>query len=193
VKGEKMKRSFLEGLGIEDKETIDKILNENGKDLESAKQELTVQRDDYKSQLDKAQNTLKSFEGVDINELKGRISKLENDIATEKQNSEQRIADIQFDHLIMDTAKEFGAKDIEAVLPFVDKDKLKNSKNQEADIKAAFETVKKEKDYLFESEKPTEPIEGGVGPTTPPKRGLKTAEELDKMSYADYKAYRKNN
>lgn len=35
-------------------------------------------------------------------------------------------------------------------MPFLDVDKLKASKNQESDIKAALEIVKKEKGYLFQ-------------------------------------------
>ena len=35
-------------------------------------------------------------------------------------------------------------------MPFIDVEKLKASKNQEQDIKAAIESVKKEKAYLFQ-------------------------------------------
>ncbi len=34
-------------------------------------------------------------------------------------------------------------------MPFLDTEKLKSSKNQDADIKAAFEGLKKDQSYLF--------------------------------------------
>lgn len=65
-----MQRKFLEGLGLE-KSIIDKILNENGTDIEKAKERLETERDNYKSQLETAQTALKKFEGVNVEELKG--------------------------------------------------------------------------------------------------------------------------
>ena len=160
-----MKRSFLEELKL-DKETIDKILDEHGKDLENTKTELTAQRDDYKNQLDKAQNTLKSFEGVDVNELQGKIKKLEEDITAEKTKGEQRVADIQFTHKLENKAAEMGARNVTAVMSLIDVDTLKESKNQDEDIEAAFTAVKEKNDYLFGS---NEPINNptGVGGTEP--------------------------
>lgn len=158
-----MKRSFLEGLGL-DKDNIDKILNEYGKGLEAAKKELTAQRDDYKSQLETAQNTLKSFEGVDVNELQSKVKKLEEDIAAEKTKSEKRVADIQFKHKLENKAAEMGARNVTAVLSLIDADTLKESKNQDEDIEAAFTAVKEKNDYLFGN---NEPINTGVGETEP--------------------------
>lgn len=65
-----MQRKFLEGLGLE-KSIIDKILNENGTDIEKAKERLETERDNYKSQFETAQTALKKFEGVNVEELKG--------------------------------------------------------------------------------------------------------------------------
>ena len=62
-----MKRKFLEDLGLQ-KEAIDSIMAENGKDLEAVKAE----RDTYKTRLDEATETLKSFEGVDVKNCRGR-------------------------------------------------------------------------------------------------------------------------
>lgn len=164
-----MKRSFLEGLGIE-RDTIDKILDENGKDLENAKVQLTVERDDLKAQLDKAQETLKGFDGVDVNDLKTQITNLTKAIDDEKAASAQKLADMQFKHLLESEASASGARNIKAVMALLDTDTLKASKNQEADIKAAFEAVKKDNDYLFAS---NEPIDNpkGVGKTEPGGNG----------------------
>ena len=74
-----MQRKFLEELGLE-KEVIDKIMSENGSDIENTKKKLEAERDNYRSQLETAQETLKSFDGVDVNDLKGKITQLTNDL-----------------------------------------------------------------------------------------------------------------
>lgn len=78
-----MQRKFLEGLGLE-KSIIDKILNENGTDIEKVKERLETERDNYKSQLETAQTALKKFEGVNVEELKGEIEKLNGDLAAKE-------------------------------------------------------------------------------------------------------------
>lgn len=53
-----MKRQFLQDLGIEDKETIDAIMNENGQDIEKAKEALNEQVDQANDDLKEAQKTI---------------------------------------------------------------------------------------------------------------------------------------
>ena len=55
-----MQRKFLEDLGLE-KEIVDKIMSENGSDIEKTKARLEAERDNYKEQLETAQNALKEF------------------------------------------------------------------------------------------------------------------------------------
>ena len=88
-----MQRKFLEGLGLE-KSIIDKILNENGTDIEKAKERLETERDNYKSQLETAQTALKKFEGVNVEELKGEIEKLNGDLAAKKTEYQRLIASL---------------------------------------------------------------------------------------------------
>lgn len=140
-----MQRSFLEGLGLE-KEVIDQVMGEHGKDIEKIKSE----RNAAQEQLKTAQDTLKSFEGVNIAELQGRIAKLTSDMEADKAEFQKQIADRDFDDLLKATASDFKPRDIKAIMPFLDVEKLKASKNQETDIKAAIESVKKDKAYLFQ-------------------------------------------
>lgn len=140
-----MQRSFLEGLGLE-KEVIDQVMGEHGKDIEKIKSE----RNAAQEQLKTAQDTLKSFEGVNIAELQGKIAKLTSDMEADKAEFQKQIADRDFDDLLKATASDFKPRDIKAIMPFLDVEKLKASKNQETDIKAAIESVKKDKAYLFQ-------------------------------------------
>lgn len=163
----KMKRKFLEDLGIE-KEAIEKIMAENGADIERAKGDTEA----LKTQLNETQEKLKGFEGVDVAELKGKITDLTNEIATNKADYEKKIADRDFNDLVKGIASEYKARDIKAVMPFLDVEALKSSKNQDKDIRAAFDGIVKEQSYLFESNKKVPyvvsstpgPIQGGTDP-----------------------------
>lgn len=143
-----MKRKFLEDLGLES-DVIDKIMDENGADIEKAKGDVKTLRE----QLDEAQNTLKSFEGVDVSELQTKIANLTNEIATNKADFEKQISDRDFNDLVRSVAGEYRARDVKAVMPFLDVEALKASKNQDKDIKAAFDVIKREQSYLFEADK----------------------------------------
>lgn len=162
-----MKRKFLEDLGIE-KEAIEKIMAENGADIERAKGDTEA----LKTQLNETQEKLKSFEGVDVAELKGKITDLTNEIATNKADYEKKIADRDFNDLVKGIASEYKARDIKAVMPFLDVEALKSSKNQDKDIRAAFDGIVKEQSYLFESNKKVPyvvsstpgPMQGGTDP-----------------------------
>lgn len=142
-----MQRKFLEDLGLE-KETIDKIMDEHGKSVNREKQKA----EDYKTQLDNAKNTLKGFDGVDVNDLKNQISTLTTNLANAEADYNKKLADRDFEDKLTAKAKEFKARDLKSIKPFLDLDGLKSSKNQDDDIKNAFEAIKKDNAYLFEDE-----------------------------------------
>lgn len=70
-----MQRKFLEELGLE-KDMIDKIMDENGKDINREKEKAEA----IKEQLETAKETLKGFEGVDVADLQGKITQLTADM-----------------------------------------------------------------------------------------------------------------
>lgn len=143
-----MQRKFLEGLGLE-KEIVDKIMEANGADIENLKSA----RDEYKRQLGEAQKTLKSFDGVDVQELQGKIATLTNDLAAKDTEIQQKLADRDFNDALKEAISSAGARNAKAVMALLDHESLKASKNQKDDIQKALELVKKENDYLFQSEK----------------------------------------
>ena len=91
-----MKREDLVALGLSDDAVIDKIMEINGKDIEHHK----TTAEAFKTQLKEAKDTLKSFDGVDVSDLKGQIQKLTGDLAAQETAYNQKIADMEFHSLL---------------------------------------------------------------------------------------------
>lgn len=172
------------------KAEFDKAVLDNYKTVAEA-EKLRTARDNYKSQLDDATQKLEGFKGVNVEELQGKISALTDDLASQKAAFDKQLADRDFDDMLNAAINGSKAKNVKAVRALLDLEAIKASKNQSADIEAALKKVKEENDYLFTSE---EPIDNGqfVGGTTP-NPTVKTLDDLDKMSYSEYKKYREGN
>lgn len=140
-----LKTEDLQKQGL-NQDQINYVMAAVGKEVNA----LTAERDNYKSQLDTAQTTLKSFESINVQELQGKITQLTNDMAAKDNEYKKQLADRDFSDLLKETAAGFKPRDLKAVMPFLDIEKLKASKNQESDIKSALEAVKKDNAYLFQ-------------------------------------------
>lgn len=131
-------------------EQVNYVMAEHSKEINPLKTDITSLR----TQLQTAQTTLKSFEGVDISELQNKVTTLTNDLATKEAEYQQKLADRDFNDNLKETISSFGARNTKAVMALLDQENLKASKNQKEDIQKALETVKKENDFLFQPEKP---------------------------------------
>ena len=100
-----MERKFLEDLGIA-ADLVDKIIDEHGKNINALK----AQRDTYKSQLDTTKAELKKFDGINVEDLRGQITKLQTDLSAKEKEVAERISDIEFN-----SALEKAIKALEAV------------------------------------------------------------------------------
>lgn len=83
-----MKRDFLEGLNL-DADVIDKIMAENGKDVQREKAKY-ADYDDIKTQLETANKTIEKFK--DYDETKAEIGKYKADIEKLQKDSAAKIA-----------------------------------------------------------------------------------------------------
>lgn len=172
-------------------EQVSAVLNINSADIGKVKSKLEAERDTYKNQLNDATTQLKAFEGVDVTELQGKVTTLNQQLTDQKAAFEQQLADRDFDDLLNGAITKSKAKNVKAVRALLDIDAIKASKNQSADIEAALKKVREENDYLFTSEEPIDnPSFTG---TTGGGSAAKTIEELSKMSFRDYKKYREEN
>lgn len=175
-----MNKEKLQQLGLTE-EQIKAVFAENGLDIKAeqdkAKAELdkaTTERDTYKSDLESARETLKGFEGINVEELKGKVTSLTQELDDKKKEYEGKIAERDFNDKLGTKIKELGGLNVKAVSALLDLETLKNSKNQDVDIASAIETVKKENSYMFGV---TEPIKNPVGGTNGQGGSTTTEEE----------------
>lgn len=171
-------------------EQISAVLNINSADIGKAKSKLEEERDAYKTQLNDATTRLKAFEGVDVKDLQGKITALNQQLADQKAAFDKQLADRDFDDLLNGAITKSKARNVKAVRALLDLEAIRASKNQTADLEAALNKVKEENDYLFTSDEPFDnpDFTGKTGRQSSATK--KTVEDLSKMSFEDYKKFR---
>ena len=153
-----MKREDLTAKGLT-AEQVDYVMAEYGKELNPLKAE----RDSYKTQLETAQTSLKAMEGIDAAGLQTKITELKDQL----KGKDTEIAQIN------EAIRKASGRNEKAIRALLDLDTLKASKNQEQDITAALDTLKKDNDYLFQAEKKTPhvvSVTSGINPEAQTKR-----------------------
>lgn len=144
-----LKTEDLQAQGLT-QEQINYVMAEYGKEVNPLK----ADRDTLRTQLQTAQSTLKSFEGVNVAELQGKITQLTNDLAAKDTEYQQKLSDRDFNDTLKEAISAAGARNAKAVMALLNQESLKSSKNQKEDVQKALEAVKKDNDYLFQPEKP---------------------------------------
>ncbi len=157
---------ILSGLNItipqDQLEAFNKDFQENYKTIADYQKQAT-KLEQAQASLKTAQDGLKAFEGVDVKDLQGQISKLTGDLEAEQTKHAQELADMSFNSSLEDAIRAAYGKNPKAIKALLDLDALKASKNQTADIKAALEACKKDNDYLFGETQNPPPFAGGTG------------------------------
>lgn len=165
---------ILAGLGVEVPEDkrgdLDRELAANYKTVADYEKQ-TAKVTSLTDQLTAAKDGLKAFEGVDVNDLKGQIAKLQGDLADKDAQYQGKLADLEFNGLLASAVAAAKGKNAKAISALLDTETLKTSKNQEADIKAALEGLKKENGYLFDADQAPPPYAPGPGIQNPPAGG----------------------
>ncbi len=156
-----MQRKFLKDMGLTD-EQIEQIMKENGNDITREQGVANT----YKKQLEEVQDKLKDFDGVDVKDLKGQINTLTNDLTNTKATYENQISDMQFTAALEGKVSALKPRNTKAVMALLDVENLKKSKNQDTDITAALEALKKDNGYLFEESKSNPRVVTGTQTTT---------------------------
>lgn len=181
-----MKRDFLQNFKVGDqalpKEIIDAIMDENGRDIEAAKKPFA----DYeavKNQLEEANKTIEGFKSMDIDAIRKEAGEWKAKAEQAERDAAARVAETEFNAKLTAAITASKGRNAKAVMALLDLEALKASKNQEADIKAALEGLKKENGYLFDGAQTPPPYAGGTG--SHPLLGQVTKEAFAKLGYRE--------
>ena len=187
-----MKTQFLKDLGLE-KEVIDKILAENGRDIEAEKAKTT----DLQTQLDTANKTIKErnkqLETLknstgNIEELKKQIETLQNDNKVADEEHAKEIKKIKVENALnnaLNAANAKNSKAVKALLELGEDVELEEDgkiKGLDEKIKA----LKKSDGYLFEETKKTTTITGAHPASNPNNQVDPGAKKDSEKTYDDF-------
>lgn len=151
-----MKTEELKELGLE-QDVIEKIFAMNGRDIEAERNKLKkveADRDEYKAQLESTKEALAAFDGVDVENMKAEIEKLNEDLKAQADGYAAKEAERAFNEMLASAITSAGGKNPKAIMSMLDIEALKASKDQSADIASAIEAVKASDGYMFGSNEP---------------------------------------
>lgn len=190
-----MERAFLKGLGLE-KEVIEQIMAENGKDIELEKgkaKELQTEVDKLNETVKERDKQLESLKNSPDNPetLKQQIQQLQDDNKAAKEAHEKEIKDLKVANALekaLSNAKARNPKAVQALLDLGDDVELAD----DGTIKGLDEKIKalqKSDGYLFDDAKPQTKFKGAepsnTNPNNPNEPGSKKPQE---KSYEDFLA-----
>ena len=159
-----LKESNIE-LTKEQEDSVTKLVNDNYKtiaEFERQKDKLSLAENNAKDIQTKFDDFKKSYDGVDVEELRNKINTLTNDIETQKTSYEVQISKMNLDSVLNAKAKEYGCKDFDLAKSQFNYDDLLKSKDQTNDIDKAFKTLKENKPILFEKEQNEPTAKGNI-------------------------------
>lgn len=156
-----MERKFLEDLGLE-KDAIDKIMAENGKDIESEKAKITAETEKLtkaNETIKTLQDTVKKFDGVDVEKLKQDLADAETKYTAELSATKLNYA------LEARLAKE-GAVNSKAVKALLDSSKISLDGDNLIGVDEQLKVLKESEKWAFAQPTPDVPGAGGNPPPT---------------------------
>lgn len=164
-----MKREFLKALNLDD-EIINKIMDENGKDINAEKAKF-ADYDTLKTQLTTANEQLKTANGkieelgkLDYDGLKATADKYKADFEKAQADSKKQLEELQYNHALDGALTTAKVRNSKAITSLLDREKIKYNKDGSfSGLDEQLEALKKSDGYLFEVEDPKPSFLGGSG------------------------------
>lgn len=105
-----MKTEFLTGLGLE-KDVIDKIMAENGKDVNAAKEALAITKEELKQTKEQLQTANETIEGFkDYDDVKSQVADYKAKYEQAEADKKKIQEDYAFNSKLEAAAKKAGAR-----------------------------------------------------------------------------------
>ena len=171
-----MKREFLQNLKVGEealpKDVIDLIMEENGKDIQRAKNDAVRPYEDYDS-IKEERDRLKAQQGdATVDGKTAKQWKDEHDQAV--ANHQQELEGIKFQGVLDASIAKAKGRNAKAITAMLDVDALRGSEDQQKAIDAALEDLKKDSGYLFDEAGAPPPYAQGTGTGNPPPAAPET-------------------
>lgn len=169
-----MERKLLEDLGLE-KDAIDTIMAENGKDIEKAKKPvdaLETERDTLKQQLADASEVLKGLEGKDIAAIEQAAEEWKQKYTDETEQLKAQLADKEYQFVVEGAASGLSFSSTAAKKAFLNDLATKKLPVENGKLMGLDDYVKAYKEADPEAFKSTEPVPrivAGGAPAAPEK------------------------
>ena len=132
---------------------FNKAVAENYKTVAEHEKKVNRLTDDLaaeKKRADDAVETLKGFEGKDFDAITKDRDKWKKDYEDAMAAHQKEQEDREFNSVLETSITDAKGKNAKAIMALLDLDKLRGSKNQEKDIKAALDAMRTENGYLFD-------------------------------------------
>ena len=191
-----MKRDFLKNLGIEDKDIIDQILNENSADIGRAKSgndDLRSQITQLQTQLDDKTNELNTLKEntKDYDTLKATVTQLETDKTNLTNELNTKVTEIKKDHAVEGKIRDAKGKNIKAIKALLDMGKITFENEELGGIDEQLTALQSAEDssMLFGD---SQPAPKGTQFNNPPVNGGNNPPTSSNLAEAIAKAFKNN-
>lgn len=142
-----MKREFLEELGLE-KEVIDKIMAENGKDINAEKSKVSAKDEEIKTleeQIKSANKEIKSYKDMNIEDIQKSVETWKS----KAREHEEALKNLKNNTALKDAIRAFNSVDEDVLLKLIDRENIKFNDDGIDGLKEQMESLKESKPYLF--------------------------------------------
>lgn len=155
-----LKREMLVDAGIEDKETIERIMAAYGSAIKEAKSEVQAENDSLKTQLEQRDQAIKDLQAKEgaSEEAKKQLEDLQAQFESYKTDSEANLAQVKKINAVALALKDVGAHNSEDLMKFIDLDKIELAEDGKPKLEETISGLKETSPYLFiQKEEPREP------------------------------------
>ncbi|MCT3528219.1 hypothetical protein EFR49_01470 [Latilactobacillus curvatus] len=185
-----MKREELKALGLEDS-AIDKVMALHGQTVNGLNAQINTLNTEKETLTEQVSQSAKQLEDLskdnaDNAELQAQIKQLQDDKAQLESDSQTKLVEVQTNYAIESALKDAGARDVKAVLPFIDKDTIKLADGKVTGLDEQLKAIQTDKDFLFQPTEPKAPKPSIVTSNNPNPagQGEVTKEIFDSMTLA---------
>lgn len=182
-----MKREFLQNLGIE-KDAVDQIMAENGKDIEAAKAKadaLEKEKASLQESLDTAKETITGFEAKNL-DVSTAQEAAENWKKQYEASEKARKAETKRNNL-MQKLTSTNTVDIDLLSKCLKMDELIYKDGEFIGLETQLEAIKADKPYLFKDPNEKAKLKGAhIGES---KDNPEDDADFSKMTYSEMTAY----